>query len=296
MCRNNMSKLTTDKLVVPVELIRFAVANRMEKALGIYLFLKFHFTGKAMIDDKILHQAGTILQMADKRTFNKHLNKLQACRLLGHNKRSGLYFVRGFDRWRAETGSKSRQGVEMYYRDLKKLTAFCVATILSAEVNKQKFIKKVVITHRLKPAANSRDAASPADVCASHTSINYFGLGLTTIARLLNCKKTRASQLRKLAADAGYIKVRHHFVPLKTAKAADGNLRNIINDIDPKLRGRIRKSYITVHKVAVPIFLIQTHDEIVPRLKFKSVNKYSNLSLSPHMRVFLGRNNSKPAA
>jgi hypothetical protein len=107
---------------------------------------------------------------------------------------------------------------------------------------------------------------------------------LLEIADLLGCKKTRASQLRQLAAKAGFIKTRHRFIEIARLPKPDHNIRNYLNELYPKLQGKIRFSMIGFKGVVTIVVLVQSHDEIIPKLQFKSISKFNNLVVAPQIK------------
>ena len=201
----------TDKLQIPVEVSRHIVKSGLEKSFAIYLYLKFHSSGKIHKDASAFQTIKKDLGINTNRTYQKHFQKLTDLNWINLNENSGLYFIRGFDRIRLEHQCKNRQATTLYYKNLKKLEAFLVGTIIGAAVNGQKYLWEVVIKRKLRPVANKRDATSPAGVYANRLKPEYYGLSLPEIAVLLNCKKTTASQLRQSAAKAGFIQTNHTF-------------------------------------------------------------------------------------
>lgn len=254
-----------------------AVTQGMEKALGIFLYLKFNSSGKIHKDALPFRTIKWDLGISQERTFMKHFKKLLDANWIGFNNITGYYFIRGFDRLRIEYNYKSRQAVTLQYHDLRVLKAFLVAAIIGSKVNLQKYYWQYVAKRKLKPVANKRDATSPAKVYVNQVPPEYHGLGLNGIAKLLGCKKTRASQLKNSAAKAGFIKVNHKFSELTRLPAVDWKIRNYLQDLDPSLKGKIRFKVITVKKMKFISVLIQKHDEIIPKLKFLSINKFNNL-------------------
>ncbi len=279
-----MCNRQTDKLQIPVELSRHVVTNGLEKSFAIYLYLKFHSSGKIHKDSPAFQSIKRDLGINTNRTYQKHFQKLLDLNWINLSENSGLYYIRGFDRIRLEHQCKNRQATTFYYKNLKKLKAFLVGTILGAAVNGQKYFWEVVTKRKLRPVANKRDATSPARAYADRPKPEYYGLSLPEIADLLGCKKTRASQLRQLAAKAGFIKTRHRFIEIARLPKPDHNIRNYLNELYPKLQGKIRFSMIGFKGVVTIVILIQSHDEIIPKLQFKTIGKFNNLVVAPQIK------------
>lgn len=281
-----MVKRQTDKIQIPIQVSRFVISNKLEKSFAIFLFFKFYGGGKIHKDSVAFQNAKSILKINDKRTFQKHLNRLLTLTWVRYNPKSGYYFISGFDRIRYENDFRNRQATTLYYYELNKLLAFLVGTLLSAEVNGQKYYWEIVVKRKLKPAVHKRDTAIPAKACANDSQPEYYGVGLPKIMEIFGCKKTRASQLRKLAADAGFIKVKPKFTEIMRLNEADYKLRNFVNEIDSSLKGKIRFRGFSYKGKRLISVLVQTHHEIIPQVKFCTLAKFSNLSIPlPHKKV-----------
>jgi len=293
-----MLNAKNNKLTVPVELSRYVIKHSLEKSFAIYLYLKFHSSGKIHKDDPVFHSIKKDLGINTNRTFQKHFQKLIDINWINLSEDSGLYYIRGFDRIRLETQCKNRQATTLYYKNLKKLKAFLVGTILGAAVNGQKYYWEVAKKRKLKPVANNRDATSPAKAYANRPKPEYYGLSLPQIGEMLGCKKTRASQLRQQAAKAGFIKTRHRFKEIARLPRPDHNVRNYLNELYPKLKGKIRFSMIGYKGVVTILVLVQSHDEIIPNLQFKSISKFSNLVVAPQIKLAITKrqNNAEKIA
>lgn len=52
----------------------------------------------------------------------------------------------------------------------------------------------------------------------------------------------------------------------------------------PELKGRLRFSIIVVKGVAYILVLVQTFDEIIPKIQFKTISKFNNLVVAPQIK------------
>jgi len=296
-----MCNRQTDKLQIPVELSRHVVKNGLEKSFAIYLYLKFHSSGKIHKDAPAFQSIKKDLGINTNRTYQKHFQKLLDLNWINLSENSGLYYIRGFDRIRLEHQCKNRQATTLYYKNLKKLKAFLVGTILGAAVNGKKYVWEVVIKRKLRPVANKRDATSPARAYADRPKPEYYGLSLPEIADLLGCKKTRASQLRQLAAKAGFIKTRHRFMELTRLAKADYNIREYLYELYPQYKNKIRFTQVVpkgkrkTKAEATIIVAVQLHDEIIPKLQFKSISKFNNLVVAPQIKLAIAKRQTEVA-
>jgi hypothetical protein len=209
-----MTPRQTDKILLPVEVVKYVVLNKLEKPFCIFLFLKFYSSGKMHVTSNLLLRSRELLGISDKRTIVKHFNKLITLKWISLSPKSGYYFIRSLSSMPIPDLKKSKQASVLFHYNLKNIDAFLVGTILSEAIRGQKFYWEVALKRRLKPVVTNRNATNPAEAYARNSRPEYYGLGLAKISQLLGCKKTRASELRKKASDAGFIEVRSHFKEL----------------------------------------------------------------------------------
>lgn len=284
-----MKRPETDILQIPMQITRYVFHNDLVKPFSILLYLKIHTSGKFHKDSRHLSDAGDFLGICDNRTFQKHFNKLLAFNWIAFNPKSGQYFVRGFDRIRLENGFKSRQAVTLWHYNLNKLHSFIVGAILSAEINGQRYACNKQSKRQSRPAVIKRDAASPARN-AKRGVLEYYGLGLEAIGKLLGCKKTRASELRTNAAMDGFILVKHRFQDYLEISERDYMLRNYLKEVAPHIAQRLRVKKVASNTNPRIKLMLQLHDEITPKVQFKTVNKFNRLAVPQQIKAaILGR-------
>jgi hypothetical protein len=279
-----MQRPETDILQIPMQITRYVFHNDLVKPFAIFLYLKFFTSGKFHQDTTYLTEAGNYLGIKDKRTFKTHFRRLLDLNWIGFNPKTGYYFIRSFDRIRAENGFKSRQAVTLWHYNLKKLHSFIVGAILSAEINRQRYASHKESKRRTRPAVLKRDAASPARN-AKKGVLDYFGLGLEAICKLLNWKKTRASQLRAMAAKDGFIQVKHQFQDWNEISERDFHMRNYLKDVNPHIARRLRFKKVASKTNPRIKVMLQLHDEIIPKVQFKTVNKFNRLAVPQQIKA-----------
>lgn len=266
-----MSARRTDKILLPVEVVKFVVLNKLEKPFSIFLFLKFYSSGKIHVTSDLLLCSKEVLGISDKRTIAKHFNRLIALKWISFSPKSGYYFIRSLANMPISNLKRSKQASVLYHYNLKDIDAFLVSTILCEAIRGQKFFWEVALKRKLKPVVTNRNATSPAKAYARNSPPEYYGLGLTKISQLLGCKKTRASELRKKASDAGFIEVKPHFTELALIGRPDFQLRMYLEEVNPSLYGRIRIKPTIKNGVKVIAVLQQKHDEIRPKISFRHI-------------------------
>jgi hypothetical protein len=112
----------------------------------------------------------------------------------------------------------------------------------------------------------------------------HYGMPLKSIAKSLGCSPTTACELKHLAVKAGFLEVNHKFDPLCVLAKADYTIRQRLYKAYPELKGKIRFKTVRLSnstrenpKFGIHV-LIQSYDEIIPRIKFKNISKFSHLS------------------
>ena len=269
-----------NKLQVPVEVSRYVQQHGIVKPFGLYLYLKFVSSGKLHESSPEFRALYKTLGVKSKKTVSKYIQTLKNLNWIGYNPASGYYFIRSFDVIRFIHNFRNRQATTLHFKDLKRMQAFVVGSILGARANGKKYYWEVAEKRIARNAVNKRGAAYHSLFASDQPRPDYFGVCLTEAEELLNCGKTRASQLKNLAAKSGFIKVKHHFSELTTLQEGNNKLRSYLADIDPSLSCRVRFKKVTVRGVKMVRVLVQIQDEIIPTLSFKTVVKFCNMRVS----------------
>jgi hypothetical protein len=261
-----------NRLSIPIQMIEFAVKKKLLRHMALYIYLKIYSDGKVQITNELSILLKQQLKIRDKRTLDKYLNKLQAINWIGHNTQSGYYFIRSFDNIRSAFQFKKRQASEFISKDITRFSSYAVGALISAAINGQKMYR-MFAERKHRAAVNNRDAAFQPGVSSKRPRINYYGLSNELIAEILGCKKTRACQLKKKAAADGFIQAISHYHDVATIGKADYNLRAHYCDGAPEMKGRIR--FIAAEIKGEPVVKVveQLYDEIVPKIRLKSICK-----------------------
>jgi hypothetical protein len=267
------------KLQVPVELSRHVYHNNLVSPFSIYLYLKLFSDGKLHENSPVFKQMRKDLRLLDNRTFKKHVARLLELDWMGFNPISGFYFVRSFDYLRFIYTFKKRRASTFSLKDAKQVRKFLVGVILCTNVMGQEFYWERKYMRGRRTATKKTDVASHSKVLSEVP--DYYGLSVKAIAKELGCSQTRASVLKNAAAKAGYIKVNKKFVLYTKLTRADFGLRCNINDMFPNLKGKLRVIPKSVKGFMEYHIMVQCHDEIIPQMRFKTVNKFNNLKVSP---------------
>jgi hypothetical protein len=245
-----------------------------------YFFISNFFSdGKIHEKSEVFQQLRKNLRLSDNRTFKKHINRLLQLSWMGFNPKTGIYFIRSFDYLRFIYTLKKRRASTFYLKDVKHVQTYLVGVLLSVEVIGQKYFWEIKNRRKWRAATKKADVANHSKTFSEVPE--YYGCSVAAISKLLNCKPTRASVLKNAAVKAGYIKAKHRFILYAKLSKADFSARSNLDDFYPKLRGKLRFKAVRVGRFTEYHILLQCHDEILPEVKFKTVNKFNNLQISP---------------
>lgn len=291
-----MFETKNNRVLLPIELARYAYDNDLIKALAIYFYLRFYTDGKINKNSDLICQIRKDFRLTDDRTFNKHFKKLIRLNWIGHCPDSGMYFIRQMAQLRVAHDFEDRWATPVLPQHLKNFQIFLAAVLINKEVYDQEFYWDVVQKRRLKKAPNKWVGAKHSTV-SSHSSgrPKYFGLCNKRIAQILGCKQTRACEIKNKAAKLGYLEIHHRYRDILELDKPDFNIRARLDEQFPNSKGRIRiwrkwrgkQKYIKV--------LLQLHDEIVPKLHFKKMKKLSHVRLPIETLRSIHRLTSKAA-
>ena len=267
-------------LLVPVQLSQFVYDNNLNKSFAIYLYLKLFAGDKISADDELFDKLKTELKMRDpkNRTFRKHFKKLLDENWIGFNPTSGIYHIRSFDYVRAINGFKKRRATKLFLQDLKQIQIYLVGVIINAEIYAQKYYWERV-KRKPRTVTKQRGVTNQSRASFHPSKPKYYGICNRSIAKLLNCKYTRACTLKNAVAKAGYLTVRHRYKDFIKLRAADFYLRPMVSQTDPAIAKRLkfwRKWEDGVKYIQV---VQQLHDEIIPQMQFKRVTAFAALKV-----------------
>lgn len=260
-------------LQIPLQLIEFAVKNKMLKAFGLFKYLKMYSDGKVCADSPLMQQAASELGIKDKRTLKKYLKQLSDINWVGFNPASGSYFIRSFSFIRKMHFFKKRNSATFSVDDMGKFTSFCYASIIALLVKqRQWYIKK-----KSKAATFKSGVAFQPRASFNTPEQDYFGVGNAFLAKKLGCKTTMAGNIKREAHENKFLKIRHKFKNIHVLTAYDKNVRDQLESLDPKLRGRLiyRKKRINGKKCIV--LSEQLFDEIIPCIELKRLARWNKV-------------------
>lgn len=271
-------------LQIPVEISQYVFANDLVRSFGIYLYLKMHSSGKVHQHSQVFQNMRRELGMKDQRTFDKHMGVLLGENWIGFNAVSGYYFVRGFGYIRGKYHFTTRQATKFRIEDFKYLQVYLFAVCLCAIVRRQHYFWEVKRRKR-RAVTKQTDVTNHSRVFSKNSpKPPYYGLSNRMIAKHFGYSKTRACELKMSATRLGYLALIQHDEEIMVIGKRNYRLRADLESLYPDLKGKIRFEIIIVERFKRKWKMIrvfrQLHDEIIPKIQFKSVAKFNNLQLS----------------
>jgi hypothetical protein len=253
--------------------------NGLHKSFAIFLYLKLLAGDKVSDKAPLWDSLHRDLKMNDPkgRTFRKHFQELLDRNWVGYNPLTGIYHIRSFDYLRAHYGFKKRSATELTLHDIKQIQVYLVGVLISAEINAHKYYWEKV-KRKPRAATKKRGVANQSTASLSSQSRPpYYGLSNRRIAHHLGCKPTRACVLKKAAAQAGYLTIRHRYKDFKDLAQADYALRPALAQSKPAEAKRLRFWSPTVDGSRGIKVVLQQHDEIIPHLRSRRIRSFSAL-------------------
>ncbi|ANE50616.1 hypothetical protein [Flavisolibacter tropicus] len=272
-----LSKVSSYKLLIPIELLEYTAKHQLYKPCLLYIYLKCHSSGKVKSTDPIFQLLRTLPGFEDKRTLTKHLRTLLRLNWIGFNPTTNIYFIRSFETIRKSYGFTSRKSVVFHYNHITDFRPFISGALICAKIYGVKFAYEIARLRRLNTAPNKKDGAKQ---CYSYDrkAPEYYGLSNKGIAQLLYCSPTIACEQKNAAEEADFLLTRGKYKVVLELDRPDQAIRSQLEERYPNLKGRLRFSRLG-DKIQLRQ---QLHDEIIPQLKLKKRRKISKEFFTSH--------------
>jgi hypothetical protein len=253
--------LTQDYLSVPIELVQYAHQNKMNKALGLYLALKASCDGHTLLTPEHKGNLMAILGIKDRRSFNCYLKQLKSNNWVGHDLKTGIYYIRGNNSLRRRYRFRKSSAVVFYIgKDAKNISAFVQGAILNHELMRRVRGRNIKIRKLAGSSALLKESAIH-ELAAKGQISEYIGLSLSSISKLLGVKQSQADRIKKNLVVLGYIKLKAHY---KTISVSDVPDFTILKYMPTNRRYSVKKIKAGYE------FRERTFDEIFACMDFKN--------------------------
>lgn len=285
---------------IPTEIASYVFHHKLVKPFQVYMYLKCCNDGIVNRKSDAFSQISEVLGFNSHNTVNKYLKAAIRLNWIGYNAISQNYFVRGMDKLRARYGFYKRQSALFHLKDIQEMEPFLASVIVSSKIRNQKSYFEENESKRLKTAVKKTGAAL--QVRASSDSFqnwvprrvvnkiavtnskkkmekrpDYYGYSNRTLARLLNCSKTTATELKHRMEQLCFIETIPHTQVITVLEKRDYNYRRNLYKAMPELTGKVffrvglLKSRKNVRPKKVVEVVQQLHDEIIPKIKITRV-------------------------
>ncbi len=290
---------------IPTEFAAMVFYQELEKPFTLYMYFKSNSAGIFNRDSAVFKNAANALGFQSHNTFNKHLRKLLALNWVGYDEGGQKFYVRGFEHLRAVYGFQKKQTAGFPIEKIQGMQAFCAAVIVTGKVQNQKYYFEV--GQRKKPASAVKKTGAALQVAVSSAPAQnwvprrivndkasaqanprkenkpaYYGYSNRTIAKILGCSKTTATDLKHQMEHWGFIKTIEHTEVLLTLDKRDYTIRQNLYKGRPELTGKVifrtaikRVPQSTRYKKVIEV-VQQQYDEIIPLVKFTRTSKKSS--------------------
>jgi len=208
---------------IPVEMCSWAFKNRFVRPFQVYIYLKAHCNGKMKINKVDLYDIAQELELKSGRAIKNNIDLLLEKNWIGYNNNSGYYFIRSFDRIRADNGFKSRTAAEFNSDRILSFKGFIAGAVIGYMINIQRRKKRVTERNRSRSSPITRPTSE------------YFPVASLALAKVLNVSISTAFKLKQLAAREGYILLRHNLkkinVPVSQKEALKRAFPEVANRV-----------------------------------------------------------------
>ncbi|MES2620343.1 MAG: hypothetical protein V4615_05775 [Bacteroidota bacterium] len=213
-------------ILLPVQLCEQVLKRKIVRPFQLYLLLKSLCSGKMRIHKSEYPALAEILGRKSGRTISNNLKTLIQMNFIGNNPKSGYYFIRGISYLSEAFKIESTTATEFDYAHIRDLQAFCLASVVSYIIRRQK----------IKGWGPGRKEWRPKQSSCPTSSSNKYMVSNTLIAQKLKISLHSAYTWKKKAHDLGFIEVTSNLIPLKVhLKHKKALLKG-----QPELRGRLR--------------------------------------------------------
>ncbi len=236
-------------IFVPVEICQWAIKNKFIRPFQVYVELKMMCNGCMRLENTELRFIAKSLGLKSIRAIRNNIKILLDSNWIGYDIKTGVYYIRGFEKVRKMYGFKRRTGAEYNTKEIKNFKAFIAGAVIGYLVNVQR-------RHKRLGARNNGRAYHPI-----HNANEYFPVANAALAKILGISISTASELKHLAQGHGYVLIRKRYK--KTNK--DGKFKNQIKKANPEISLKVR--------VVNGEVMLQEPDEALSCIRFKRRKK-----------------------
>ena len=201
-------------LNVPLRLMEFALREKKTQQFKLYLYLKFHSSGKVLLSTQFKTQVALDIHLSIRR-INELLQELKKINWLGYNYKTRMYYVRGFNTVCQLHKFNAKHAFEISKDWITQIKEFClisyIAYILVNRRWRDRMEKKLDKNGRSwLGQKNTSPFQSQYDLFDSN-EFSKFMVPSPFLGRQLKMSISTISALKKKAVATGYLEVRENF-------------------------------------------------------------------------------------
>lgn len=201
------------QIILPIEMCQGALMNKTVRELQVFIWLKMYCSGKLKITAEVLRKIKADLGIKSVKTVWAGIKSLLNKGWITLSRKSGYFFIKSFERIRELEGFTKRTGAEFNFKDIKNFKGFLVGAVISQLVAVQKKKEWMLATERKK--GGSKTVASKPHL--------YYPVANEALAKMFDVSISTAFEWKKLAKEAGFIRIRRKYGKLDFLNA--GNIK-----------------------------------------------------------------------
>lgn len=180
-----------------------ALYNNKVRALQTFVWLKIRCSGKIKITKEVLVDMAKDLDLKSIKTIKSNIEYLLDKHWITHSKKSGYYFIKGFEDIRKMEGMSKRTGVEFDITDIRNFKGFLIGSVISNLIGIQR--RRLWVTERQKGGS----------ITVTHKPPTFFPVANNAIAKIFNVSISTAWEWKKLAQKQRFIRIRKNYNAVK---------------------------------------------------------------------------------
>lgn len=180
-----------------------ALYNNKVRALQIFVWLKMRCSGKIKITHEVLVYMAKDIDVKSLKTIKSNIDYLLEKKWITHSKKSGYYFIKGFESIRKTEGFAKRTGAEFDFKNIRNFKGYLVGSVISNLIGIQR--RRLWVTERQKGGS----------ITVTHKPPTFFPVANNAIAKIFNVSISTAWEWKKLAQKQRFIWIRKNFRALK---------------------------------------------------------------------------------
>ncbi len=226
-----MMVLINSKILVPSEMVIFALKYRVVKQVNTYLATKFYTNGTSYGLVSITQHLADLLNVKRSTIYN-HFNYLLEWDWIGKNEKSGIYFFRSIDTVFNIEDWEYRRSAIMKAEDLQKPLEFMIGALMSSLIKSGKQGKE---SERFTRRSLS----------------NSLPVSHSFLKSILNIDKKTAQNYRKRSECEGYIKSKENLIRITDLRPFVKDLlkTNGFTDYPVRVEGSDRLEWVSLNRV-----------------------------------------------